>query len=494
MELEQIWNNVLGQMSIDLSRVNFNTWLKNSQMTGYKDGHVTVGVPNQFIKEWVEQKYQKDLLKILREIHSGVRSLEIHVLRKNYTHKKQIVSEISNNNYTNTENSTNTIQNNEYDNYNISSNNNLNKNINDAFNNKYNNNQNKNNNYSLPLENLYVNKEDGLNPKYMLESYIVGDFNNVAFAAAQSIINNPGGSYNPFFVYGPSGLGKTHLLQAIGNKIKTTHQNKKIFYTTLEKFYMDFVSATSQNKINFFKEKYRKYDVFIVDDIQFITGKEKTQDELFHIFNFMYHDNKQIIFSADTHPNMIIGLDDRIRTRFNQGMVVDINPPSFESRLAILKGKIRSLNINIEDVILEYIATNTSSSIRDLEGILNNILLQKEVRGGLTLENVKDFLKNTIKNKKSISITEVVKKVSEYYGLKDDYIYNKTRRKDIIKPRQIIMYLLREIYDISYPVIGEKLGGRDHTTVIHSYEKIKREIKTDAYLAKEIEDLQNILN
>lgn len=493
MELEQIWNNVLGQMSLELSRVNFNTWLKNSQMTGYKEGHVTVGVANQFIKEWVEQKYQKPLLQILREMHPGVRSLEIHVLRRNYTPKKQIVPELSNissnnsfdsNSNTDTEEGYNLIQNSQ----DIISNDNQKSNYNNIKNNI------QSNNYSLPLDNLYVNRDDGLNPRYILETYIVGDFNAVAFAAAQSIINNPGGSYNPFFVYGPSGLGKTHLLQAVGNKIKQIYQNKKIFYTTLEKFYMDFVSATSQNKINTFKEKYRKYDVFIVDDIQFITGKEKTQDELFHIFNFMYHDNKQIIFSADVHPNMIIGLDDRMRTRFNQGMVTDINPPSFESRLAILKGKIRNNNISVENNILEYIANNVSSSIRELEGILNNILVQTEVKGPLTLEIAKEFLKNNIKNKKSVSIPDIVKKVSEYYGLKEDYIYNKTRRKDIIKPRQIIMYILREMYDISYPVIGEQLGGRDHTTVIHSYEKIKREIKIDAYLAKEIEEIQNLLN
>ena len=445
-DLEKIWGRVLDQISIELSRVNFNTWFKNTIVLDYKDGVMVIGVPNQFIKEWVEQKYTKNILKILIEINPSVRSVSFQVIRKNMSPIKKTKPQVFINN--------------------------------DA----------------LPLNNLYINKDSGLNPKYLIDNYIVGPFNDVAFAAAQSIINNPGLSYNPFFVYGPSGFGKTHLLQAIGNTIRKKSSDKFIFYTSLEKFYMEYVSAATQNKINSFKDKYRKFDVFIMDDIQFITGKEKTQEEIFHIFNIMYESNKQIIFSADVHPNMIIGLDERIRTRFNHGMVVDINLPSFESRLAILKNKASQYNKKINDNILETIAENITSSIRELEGVLITLIGQLEVRGSLSVKDVEEMLKTKQKNKKNISIKDIIKKVCEYYKIKEENIYNKTRKKEIIKPRQIIMYILREHYDVSYPTIGEYLGGRDHTTVIHSYEKIKKEIKDDIYLSKDIENILNYFN
>ncbi|MCX8513611.1 MAG: DnaA/Hda family protein, partial [Candidatus Pacebacteria bacterium] len=320
---------------------------------------MVIGVPNQFIKEWVEQKYTKNILKILIEINPSVRAVSFQVIRKNMSPIKKIKPQ--------------TFTNNEV----------------------------------LPLNSLYINKDSGLNPKYLIDNYIVGPFNDVAFAAAQSIINNPGLSYNPFFVYGPSGFGKTHLLQAIGNTIKKKNSDKFIFYTSLEKFYMEYVSAATQNKINSFKDKYRKFDVFIMDDIQFITGKEKTQEEIFHIFNIMYESNKQIIFSADVHPNMIVGLDERIRTRFNHGMVVDINLPSIESRLAILKNKSSQYNKKINDNILETIAENITSSIRELEGVLITLIGQIEVRGNLSVKDVEEMLKTKQKNKKNISIKDI---------------------------------------------------------------------------------------
>jgi chromosomal replication initiator protein len=257
---------------------------------------------------------------------------------------------------------------------------------------------------------------------------------------------------------------------------------------------MEMVNAIQQSRVPHFKEKYRKFDVFIMDDIQFITGKDKTQDELFHLFNIMYETNRQIIFSSDVHPNFIIGLEDRLQSRFNQGMVVDVESPTFESRLAILKKKTRDSSNKLSDEVLEHIAQTVSGNIRELEGILTNLITQSEIKKVvLSLSDVKSYLKNNIKAKKSVSIPEIVKTVADYYHVNDSLIYNKTRRKDIIKPRQIIMYILREEYDISYPVIGDKLGGRDHTTVIHSYEKIKRELVKDPHLAKEIDDIRSII-
>jgi chromosomal replication initiator protein len=448
MDYEQLWNTVLSQIGMEISRVNFNTWFKNTRMTDYREGEVVVGVPNQFIKDWIEQKYQKDVLRLLRTIHEGVRSVSFVIVKMDSPQKKNNIIQPSS----------------------------------------------QNNNSSLPLDNLYINREDGLNPRYTFENYIVGPFNEIANAASQAIIKNPGLSYNPFFVYGPSGLGKTHLLQAIGNSIKRKYPDKKIFYTSLERFYMDYVNAMNQSRIPHFKDKYRKFDVFIMDDIQFITGKDKTQDELFHLFNIMYETNRQIIFSSDVHPNFISGLEDRLRSRFGQGMVVDIEAPPFESRLAILRHKSKDYKNRIEDSVLEYIAEVVQGNIRELEGIITNLITQAEVKKTvLSVNDVKNLLKNNIKAKKSVSIPEIVKIIADYYNIADSFIYNKTRRKDIIKPRQIIMYILRDVYDISYPVIGDKMGGRDHTTVIHSYEKIKNLVKDDPQIAKEIEEIKSML-
>ncbi len=447
MDYENIWNTLLKQIELEVSKVNYNTWFKSAKMIDYKDGNVVIGVPNQFIKEWLETKYSKEIVRILRSIHENLKSVSFVIIKHDSLMKK-----ISKNPQANLESNT------------------------------------------LPLEGLYINKEDNLNPKYVFDNYIVGSFNEVAYAAASAIVNNPGLSYNPFFVYGNTGLGKTHLIQGIGNSVKRKYPEKKVYYTSFERYYMDYVSAMHTNMINKFKERYRKFDVFIMDDIQFITNKDKTQEELFHIFNLMYETNKQIIFSSDVHPNFISGLEERMRTRFNQGMVVDVSAPPMEARLAILKHKTKDYRDKITEEVLQYIADSVSGSIRELEGILTNIITLTEVKKTiLSLQDVKQYIKNNLKNKRSVSIPEIVKIVADYYNINDSFIYNKTRRKDIIKPRQIIMYLLREEFNISYPVIGDKLGGRDHTTVIHSYEKIKRELINDPELSKEIEYLKNII-
>lgn len=444
MDYQQLWNSALSQIELELSRVNFNTWFKNTRVIDYKDGDVTIGVPNEFVKDWLNQKYHKFILRILRTVHEGVRSVIFTVVKPETLQKKAQHISITG--------------------------------------------------QTLPLNDLYVNKDDGLNPRYTFDNFIVGPFNDVAFACSQAILNNLGIVYNPFFVYGKTGLGKTHLMQAIGNTVKKKYPDRKIFYTSLEKFYMDYVNSTNLNKINSFKEKYRKYDVFIMDDIQFINGKERTQDELFHLFNSLYEMNKQIVFSSDVHPNFIVGLEDRLRSRFNQGMIVDIGSPGFESRLAIVQSKAKELGDKIPYDVLEYIAETIQGNIRELEGVMTSLSAYMQIKQQpITLADVKNILKNTTRAKKSISIPEIVKIIADYYHIPDVYIYNKTRRKDVVKPRQIVMYILREDFDISYPMIGDKLGGRDHTTVIHSYEKIKGNLSKDHQLMKEIEDIRALL-
>ncbi len=443
MDYQQLWNSVLSQIEIELSRVNYNTWFKNTRIVDYKDGELYIGVPNEFVKDWLFQKYHKFILRILRTVHEGVRSVSFVVVKHDQVKKNGVVSTPH---------------------------------------------------QTLPLSDLYINKDDGLNPRYTFESFIIGPFNDVAFATSQAVINNLGVLYNPFFIHGNTGLGKTHLMQSIGNAVKKKYPDRKVFYTSLERFYMEMVNAISLNKINAFKEKYRKYDVFIMDDIQFINGKEKTQDELFHLFNALYENNKQIVFSSDKHPNFIVGLEDRLRSRFNHGMIVDVTVPSLESRLAIIKVKARGYEDKIGGDVLQYIAETIQGNIRELEGIVISLVGQVSARQTvITINDVKLLLKNNVRTKKSISIPDVVKLVADYYQIADSFIYKKTRRKDIVKPRQIIMYILREDFDISYPMIGDKLGGRDHTTVIHSYEKIKRELKEDPHLSKEIDDVRALL-
>jgi chromosomal replication initiator protein len=343
----------------------------------------------------------------------------------------------------------------------------------------------------LPLQDLYINPEDNLNPRYRFNSFIVGTFNELAYAASQAIIESPGTKYNPFFIYGGTGLGKTHLIQAVGNSIKEKYPNKKVHYMTLEKFATDFINSLQNNKANSFKEKYRKYDLLIIDDIQFIGKMEKIQEELFHTFNTFYENNKQIIFSSDKHPNYIPELADRLKSRFAAGMIVDISEPEYESRLAILKVKLRELGVELEEELVEYVASSVQGNIRELEGSLNLIVCQYRLKNkALTLMEVKNLLKNNMKPKKNIAIKDVVKIVSEYYKLEENSVYEKTRKKEIVKARQIVMYLLREDFNVSYPLIGQKLGGKDHTTVIHSCLKIKKDLKNDPQLLQELEQIR----
>ncbi len=345
------------------------------------------------------------------------------------------------------------------------------------------------------MSNLYIDKSNNLNPRYTFDSFIIGPFNDLAHAASQGVLKNPGVAYNPFFIHGNTGVGKTHLIQAIGNYIKKHGgDDKKIFYVTSEKFSVDYIKSLQNNTINAFKEKYRKYDVLIMDDIQFLSNKEKTQEELFHLFNTLYDNNKQIIFSSDKHPNFIPGLEDRLKSRFSAGMIVDISQPDYESRLAILKNKAESMSVFPQNEVLEYLASSLNVNIRELEGVLNTVMCHMQLKNKpLSINDVKNLIKNNTQPRKIISVKEVVKTIAGFYNIEDSSIYEKTRRKEVVKPRQIAMYILREDFNMSYPTIGQKIGDRDHTTVMHSCEKIKSEMKSDNLLAQEVDQIRVIL-
>jgi chromosomal replication initiator protein len=413
-------------------------------------GIVNLSVPNQFVKDWLTNKYHKDILKTLRSFSTEVRGLEYTISRdqkgglsKNRPGMKQF---------------------------------------------------NQNSVGELPLDDFYINKNDNLNPRYTFDTFVVGPFNQLAHAAAQVITQKPGIVYNPLFIYGSTGHGKTHLIQAVGNYIKKVNPNRKVFYVTSERFAVDYLNSVQEGKANTFKEKYRQYDVLIMDDIQFLADKEKTQEELFHLFNALYDNNKQIIFSSDKHPNYIPGLEDRLKSRFNAGMIADIPPPDHESRMAILKSKTAQNNFLLPDDMIEYISNEVQGNIRELEGVLNSIIFQSQVKGRIPNQNeIRAIIKNSSKPKKSVSAKDVIKKIADFYEINENSIYEKTRKKEIVKPRQLIMYILREDFGVSYPSIGEKLGGRDHTTVIHSCEKIKNDLKTNPTLGQEIDQIRALL-
>lgn len=448
MNTKQLWEKCLSDIEVSVSKANFSTWFKNTCILKEDGGVIHVGVPNEFVRDWLQNKYHKLITKSIADGYEGMRAVEYVITKIDINPKQELQRKIEP--YINKE---------------------------------------------LPLKDLYINPEDNLNSRYRFDSFIVGSFNELAYAAGQAIIENPGTKYNPFFVYGGTGLGKTHLLQAVGNAIKDKYENKKVHYITLEKFATDFINSLQGNKANSFKEKYRKYDLLIIDDIQFIGKMEKIQEELFHTFNTFYENNKQIIFSSDKHPNYIPELADRLKSRFAAGMIVDVSEPEYESRLAILKVKLKDMEIELEPEIVDYVASSIQGNIRELEGSLNSIVCQYKLKNKpLTINEVKNLLKNNIRPKKNVAIKDVVKTISDYYNIEESSIYEKTRRKEIVKARQMVMYILREDFNVSYPLIGQKLGGKDHTTVIHSCLKIKNDLKEDPKLVEEIEQIRIMFN
>lgn len=444
---KELWKDVLSEIEKEVSGPSFKTWFKETFINKINDSVVYIGVPNTFVKDWLSKKFHKNILKTLREINEDIRAVEYTVCKAENIKKTKTQTKIGNFNPG-----------------------------------------------ELPLADYYINKVDNLNPRYTFDNFVVGPFNELAHAASQAIIKQPGIVYNPLFIYGNTGHGKTHLIQAIGNQIKNNFHEKKIYYLTSEQFSSEFVYAIQNNKMNIFQDKYKKYDVLVMDDIQFLSKKERTQEQLFHLFNYLYENNKQIVFSSDKHPNYIPNLEDRLKSRFNQGMIVDIPAPDNESRISILKTKAIKNNLNLNEEILLFLAESIDGNIRELEGIVNSIICQSQLKNrDLTFNEIKEITKNSSRPKKMISVDELIKLIAGFYNVEERSISDKTRRKEIVRPRQVIMYLLREEFNVSYPTIGDKLGGRDHTTVIHSCEKIKKDLKIDNTLVQQMNQIKAML-
>jgi chromosomal replication initiator protein len=442
----ELWEQVLTQVELSVSPANFNTWFKESSIVKIEDGIVYIGVPSPFFRDWYLKKFHTLLLKIIRGVSYEYRNIEYQIVkdvaRKAKEVRRQTVRP--------------TVE--------------------------------------MPLDDFYINKSDNLNPRYTFESFVIGSFNELAYSAAQAAIKRPGITYNPLFIYGDTGRGKTHLIQAIGNQYKKLYPNRKVFYLTSEKFAVDYSDSIQSGSANRFKEKYRQYDLLIMDDVQFLSKKEKTEEELFHLFNNLYDNNKQIIFSSDRPPAAIPDIADRLKGRMSSGMTIDIGEPDPESRMTIVRKKMAQNGVILSDEVVEYIATSVSGSIRELEGVLNSVVCHTQVKGiPPDIAEVRQSLRSFSRPQKTVSVKNVVSKVAEFYGIDEESIYEKTRRREVVRPRQVIMYILREDFSVSYPTIGTKLGGRDHTTVIHSCEKVKKEVSMDSELAKEIQDIRSLL-
>ena len=445
MEKEQIWKSVLGELEISLSKANFTTWFKNTQIVSVDDDLVVVGVPNVFTKEWLEKKYHPQILEALGHSVPGVKRVEYRVgslktLEKEIVQKeavKKIEAEVH-----------------EHE----------------------------------EIEEVRASTGD-MNHKYTLDTFVVGNSNKLAFAACQSVAANPGTKYNPLFIYGGVGLGKTHLMQAVGNEIHAKSPGKKVFYVTSEKFTNDFISSITDKKTGGFKDKYRKADVLLVDDMQFLAGKEQTQEEFFHTFNALHQANKQIIIASDRPPKAIPTLEERLRSRFEWGLIVDIQPPDLETRIAILQRKSQQRGYAVPLDVLDYIARNIQNNIRELEGALNRILAYCELNGNQpSLEVAKTVLTSLIagSRRRGFTARQIVEKVANFYDISVNEILGTKRDKEIVFPRQISMYLMREELQLSYPKIARELGKKDHTTAIHSCDKIEKELDNNEVLRHEI--------
>lgn len=451
MSYEQIWQSALGEIEISLSRANFITWFKNTFISLVENGQVVVCVPNTFIKRWLEEKYHKNiqsaLENVLKEKVTIIYKVEIkktggqtivatEPIKKIGEQKKdQIETTAKKINY-----SDDTLKNN------------------------------------IPNRGINDNKF-GLNSRYVFENFIVGKNNELAYAACWAVVNNLGKAYNPLFIYGGVGLGKTHLLQAIGNEV--SKKTDRILYTTSEKFTNNYIQAVHSGKAKEFKNLYRNVDLFLIDDVQFMGGKDGTQQEFFHTFNELQQGDKQIVLTSDRPPKSLPAIEARLISRFESGMVADVGKPDMETKIAILEKRAEEKGFPLKPEIIDILAKSVQNNIRELEGLLNKIIAVHQIKNiDVTEKSVKEILSDFVANTqtKSLSNKEVLDAVGKFYDISYKDLIGNSRKKELVWPRQIAIYLMREEVKSSYPSIGHELGGRDHTTAMHAYNKINNEI------------------
>lgn len=441
MTNQQLWQAILGNLELSLSKANFTTWFKSTSIIERSDTGIVVGVPSGFSKEWLQNKYHQDILKSLKTLAPEIKEVKYQIVSPTFV-APAASKEVSRNT----------------------------------------------NASAAPTKKPDTNQS--LNPKYTFETFIVGSHNQLAHAASQAVSKKPGQAYNPLFIYGGVGLGKTHLMQAVGNDITRKTPDAKIIYVTSERFTNEFVASIQQGKADQFKSTYRSVDVLLIDDIQFLAGKESTQEEFFHTFNALHQNNKQVVMTSDRLPKEIPAIEERLVSRFEWGMIADVATPDMETRLAILQTKCKEKNYSIEPEILQYIAQTIQSNIRELEGALNRLMVYCQLNNTRpTIEQVKNILVSVITppKKRGVSAKKIIEIVSDFYNVEPADLLKQSRKKEYVNPRQIAMYIIRKELETSLPSIGEFFGGRDHTTVIHAIDKIERIIKEKSGLKQEID-------
>ncbi len=450
MTNEELWRAVLSDLELQIPRPNFLTWLKNSRLVEKSDDASLVALPNNFAKEWVELKYHKLILGSIRNLDGSTKKVEYVVegtLVKKNSRRLPLTAVPTGG--------------------------------------------------QLVLEALKVDPMTNLNPRYTLDSFVVGSSNELAYSAIAAVVEKVGVKYNPLFVYGGVGLGKTHLLQGAGNEIKNNYKDAvRVRYVTSEKFTSDVVWAIRNRRVEDVKRTYRDVDVLIIDDIQFIGGKEKTEEEFFHTFNALHENSKQIIISSDRPPRAIPTLEERLRSRFEGGMIVDISCPDYETRLAIINNKLQERAASLEDKIIDLVAKKAQRNIREIEGILNKLVFyHSSYKRVLDLGTAEKIITEVIEQSATKTTpSQIIKAVAGFFEISPNDLVGRARNKEFVEPRQIAMYLFREMLSMSYPDIASKVGKRDHTTAIYSYKKIQEGSARDSGLNQKLLLIKETVN
>ncbi len=445
MTNQQLWQAILGSLEVSLTKANFNTWFKNTSVLERGENFIIIGIPSAFNRDWIAAKYHQEMLKALKSIAPEIKEIKYQLGGLPIITTKTVGSSTAV-----TDRSSHTL--------------------------------------AAQTHKGSYQFNSGLNPKYTLDTFVIGKNSELAHAACLAVVKNPGSQYNPLFLYGGVGLGKTHLMQAVGCEL-LKNNSKKVLYVTSEKFTNDYINSIGKKTTGDFKKYYRTVDALLVDDIQFLAGKEGTQEEFFHTFNELRDNGRQIIITSDRPPKEIPAIEQRLVSRFEWGMVADIQPPDLETRMAILRTKMEKRGVVISEEILFYIAESIQNNVRELEGALNRLAVYQQMENkALFLEQAKSILASIISTKKRVSSPKKISEVvASFYNITFDDLMKQSRKKEFVKPRQIAMYLIRKELDNSFPSIGDFFGGRDHTTVMHAVEKIGKSLKEQESFKQEVD-------
>ncbi len=458
MDAKQVWRAALGELQVSLSPANFETWLRDTQLIDVDEQRFRIAVPNGFAKDWLETRYRSLISQTLARIVGYSVQVEFAVLAS----EAPVAASVNGVGGGQSPSAAPAAQ-------------------------------------HVRLEPTRVGGEGGttnINPRYTFSNFIVGSANRLAHAASLSVAERPGHAYNPLFLYGGVGLGKTHLMHAIGNQVIAKFPRKRVVYATSEKFTNEFITSIQQGKIDDFRARYRRIDLLLIDDIQFIADKERTQEEFFHTFNAIHEDGKQIVLSSDRPPKAILTLEERLRSRFEWGLIADLTAPDLETRIAILRAKAEEGAVPITSDVIEFIARKVVSNIRELEGALNRIVAYASMGAmPISIELAQAVLSNVLYNPKKRQVTpeRIAMAVADYYGVQMEALKGQKRDKAIVMPRQVAMFLMREETDVSLLRIGAELGGRDHSTVLHACDKITRESAVNDELRREIAAVRELI-